>query len=155
MELDTRKAADQLLFGPQMPPATLLQAHTWLQHSLEELCFRFTQCVNPAALKSRHWEWPEQCEMQQSWEHYLCRMLSYDSSLDPGMSPNKEYQLFCHWGLRKEVLLQARNLRSAASHPDHLSEPYLRKHALNGILLAIMVLDREQAIEIEATIEAF
>ena len=56
MELDTRKAADQLLFGPQMPPATLLQAHTWLQHSLEELCFRFTQCVNPAALKSRHWE---------------------------------------------------------------------------------------------------
>lgn len=60
MEVDIRKAIDQLLFGPQSPPTTLLQAYTWLQYSLEELCFRFVQHEHPALLEERKWEWPEQ-----------------------------------------------------------------------------------------------
>lgn len=155
MEVGTRKTVEKLFFGPKMPPATLLQAHTWLQHSLEELCFRFTQRVNPARLKRRKLEWPEQCELDDIWHYDLSyEILSCDSSLDPEKCPNEEEQLFCHFKLRDEVVLQARNLRDAASHRD-LSEQFLRKHALNGILLAVMVFDREQAIEIEATIEAF
>lgn len=155
MEAGTRKEVDKLLFGPKMPPATLLQAHTWLQHSVEGMIFRFAQRVNPARLKSRKLEWPEQCELDDWWNGYFAVDPPYDDSLDPKKCPNQEELLFYHYELRQEVVIQARNLRDAASHRDHLSEPFLRKHALNGILFAIMVQDREQAIEIEATIEAF
>ena len=155
MESDARKAVDQLLFGPKTPPTTLLQAHTWLQHSLEELCFRFVQRNYPEMLKDSQWEWPEQGELQESWEDALVQIQSYDHSLDSNRCPNDESQLFSHQRLRRKVLLQGRNLRDAISHRDGLNEAFLRNHVKNGILLAIMVGDREQAIDIEATMEAF
>ena len=74
----------------------------------------------------------------------LIRMCLDDASL-----------LFSHLRFREEVLLQGRNLRDAASHRDGLDETFLRQHALNGILLTIGVADREQAIDIKATIETF
>lgn len=67
-------------------------------------------------------------------------------SLHTQECPNEESQLFSHWKLRREVFLQASRLRDATSRRDGLSETFLRKHALNGISIAIMVGDREQAI---------
>ena len=174
METEVRKEMDQLLFGPKTPPKTLLEAHTWLQYSLEELCFRFTQRNYPEMLKDRKWEWSEQCELQRSWESALAHVPAGKDSLDPEEDsdedpdkdsdkdpedwwycPDDESKLFSQNRLRADILLQGRNLRDAASHRGDLSETFLRKHALNGILLAIMLRDREQAIDIEATIEAF
>ena len=106
-------------------------------------------------LKDRKWEWPEQSELQRSWQYALTEIRSYDKSLDPLVLPDDENQLFSHYRLRSDVIEQGRHLRDAASHRDVCSGKYLQKHALNGILLAIMLGDREQAIEIEATIEAF
>lgn len=154
IEIHAREEINQLLYGPETPPQTLLQAHTWLQHSLERLCFRFTQRKYPSMLKDRKWEWPEQSELQRSWEDALVEIPSYDDLLDPSVIPNDESQLFSH-SLRIDVIKQGRELRDAASHRDVRGAEFLRKHALNGILLAIMLGDREQAIEIEATIEAF
>ncbi|KAM0803358.1 hypothetical protein BDR22DRAFT_840557 [Usnea florida] len=85
-------------------------------------------------LEDRKWEWPEQ---------------------NPLVLPDDENQLFSHYRLRSDVIKQGRHLRDAASHRDVGGAKYLQKHTLNGILLAIMLGDREQAIEIEATIEAF
>ena len=155
METNAREEIDQLLYGPETPPQTLLQAHTWLQHSLERLCFRFTQRNYPSMLKDRKWEWPEQSELQRSWEDALVQIPSHDNSLDPEEIPDDESELFSHYRLRRDVINQGRNLRDAASHRDARSAKFLRKHALNGILLAIMLGDRERAVEIEATIEAF
>ncbi len=175
METEARKEMDQLLFGPKTPPRTLLEAHTWLQYSLEKLCFRFTQQNYPEMLEDRKWEWPEQSELQRSWESALSRIPASKDSLDPEEVPegvpgvytgedsdedpedclDDESKFFSHNRLRDDVLLQGRNLRDATSHRDGLSEMFLRKHTLNGILLAIMFRDREQAIDIEATIEAF
>ena len=155
MEKQARQEIDQLLYGPEMPPQTLLQAHTWLQHSLERLCFRFTQRNYPSMLKDRKWEWPEQSELQRSWQYALTEIRSYDNFLDPAVLPDDENQLFSHYRLRSDAIEQGRYLRDAASHRDVGDAKYLQKHALNGILLAIMLGDREQAIEIEATIEAF
>ena len=171
METEARKEMDQLLFGPKTLPRTLLEAHTWLQYSLEKLCFRFTQRNYPEMLEDRKWEWPEQSELQRSWESALSRIPASKDSLDPEEDPERnlcedsdedledcpddESKLFSHNRLRDDVLLQGRNLRDATSHRDGLSETFLRKHTLNGILLAIMFRDREQAIDIEATIEAF
>ena len=155
LETQARQEIDQLLYGPEIPPQTLLQAHTWLQHSLERLCFRFTQRNHPSMLKDRKWEWPEQSELQRSWQYALTEIQSYDYFLDPLVIPDDENQLFSHYRLRSDVIEQARRLRDAASHRDVYGGKFLQKHALNGILFAIMLGDREQAIEIEATIEAF
>ena len=155
MEAETKKVVDRLLFGPKPPPTTLLEAHTSLQHSLEDVCFRFVKRKYPKMLKSRHWEYPEQCELQESWTNALSDILSHDDSLDSEQCPDEEDQLFSHRRLRAEIFHIARRLRDAASHRNCLSLTSMRKYALNGILLAIMVGDREQAIDIEATIEAF
>ena len=155
MEADTKKAVDQLLFGPKLPPTTLLQAHTYLQNTLEDVCFRFVKREYPEMLRSRGWEWPEQCELQESWTNALSDIPCYDDSLDSEECPNEEDQLFSHRRLRGRIFHIARRLRDAASHRNCLSLTSMRKYALNGVLLAIMVSDREQAIDIEATIEAF
>lgn len=155
MEAETKKVVDQLLFGPKPPPATLLEAHTSLQLSLEEICFRFVKREYPEMLRSRGWEWPEQCELQESWTNALSDIPFHDDSLDSEQCPDEEDQLFSHCRLRGEIFHIARRLRDAASHRNCLSLTSMRKYALNGILLAIMVGDREQAIDIEATIEAF
>lgn len=155
MEAETKKEMDQLLFGPFPPPTTLLQAHTWLQHSLEEVCFRFVKRKYPAILKRRNWKYPEQAELQQSWTDALSALPDHDDSLDSAECPDEEGQLFSHRKLRKEVFHIARRQRDAASHRNCLSLTSMRKYALNGILLAIMLGDREQAIDIEVTIEAF
>lgn len=162
MEAETKKEVDRLLFGPKPPPATLLQAHTSLQHSLEDVCFRFVRREYPEMLERRDSEWPEQCELEEGWTNALSAIPFHDDffdfhddPLDPEECPSEESQLFWHRGLRGEVLHIARRLRDAASHRNCLTLTSMRKYALNGILLAIMVGDREQAIDIEATIEAF
>lgn len=180
MEVETKEKVDQLLFGPKPPSMTLLEAHTWLQNSLEDVCFRFVKREYPEMLKDRGWEYPEQCELQESWTNALSAIpdhehslgsgessdkegqffLTYDipdrdRSLDSAEVPDEEDRLFSHRKLRTEVFHIARRLRDAASHRDCLSLTSMRKYTLNAILLAIMLGDREQAIDIEVTVQAF
>lgn len=106
-------------------------------------------------LKEPRWEWPKQSELQRSWKKAL--VSTYNGpSLCTQEFPSGENQFFSHKELRKEVFGQARNLRDAASHQDGLSETsFLQKSALKVILLAFMVRNRGQAIEIEGTMDAF
>ena len=62
----TKRVIDQLVFGPKPPLTTLLQARTFVQHSLEGVCFRFVNRKYSTMLKSRDWESPKHCELQQS-----------------------------------------------------------------------------------------
>lgn len=82
----------------------------------------------------------------------LSATLVHDQSLDPEESPSEESQVSLHRELRKGKFYDAASHRICLTLLTLVS---MRRSALNCILVAIMVGDREQATDIAATVEAF
>lgn len=153
-----RSVTEKLILSPNKAPCTtFLEVHTKIESMQEEACFRYWRRElsegGPENDKTR----PENGDLRDRNKDW------YFAPLQPCFDFEEKFlehsdldgRLFSNTTLRRQVLGIARNLRIAVAHRLIVDRKSLRHWALNGILLALLVDEREVAIMIEAVAEGF